>query len=142
MLRNCRRLSEMPKTQEQTLALNGASWQKLVHINWEQNCATSVLPRNSLFYNPTSPQHSIKDQSLTANVAKQQVQIEKFYCVVLLIKGMPDVDSISSCHIPAPACDFNAVPTGCRVVNGPTRSGPNPKMQARARPEPENNLKL
>ena len=27
-----------------------------------------------------------------------------------------------------------------RVVNGPTRSGPNPKMQARTRPE--NNLKL
>ena len=29
-----------------------------------------------------------------------------------------------------------------RVVNGPTTSGPNPKMQARFQPEPENNLKL
>ena len=33
------------------------------------NCATSVLPRNLLFYNPTMPQHSIKNQSLTANAA-------------------------------------------------------------------------
>ena len=35
----------------------------------EQNRSTFVLPRNSLFYNPTPPQHSIKDQSLTANAA-------------------------------------------------------------------------
>ena len=28
------------------------------------------------------------------------------------------------------------------VLNGPARSGLNPKMQARTRPEPENNLKL
>ena len=66
---NCRRLSGMSKTQEQTLASNGVSRQKLIHINREQNRATSVLPRNSLFYNPTLPQHSIKDQSLTANAA-------------------------------------------------------------------------
>ena len=69
MPRNCRRLSGMPKTQEQTLASNGVLRQKLVHINRKQNRATSVLPRNSLFYNPTPPQHSIKDESLTANAA-------------------------------------------------------------------------
>ena len=64
-----KRLFGMPKTQEQILASNGASRQKLVHITREQNRATSVLPRNPLFYNPTSPQHSIKNQSLTANAA-------------------------------------------------------------------------
>ena len=69
MPRNCRRLFGMPKTQEQIVASNGASRQKLVHINLEQDCATSVWPRNSLFYNPTPPQRSVKDQSLTANVA-------------------------------------------------------------------------
>ena len=54
MPRNCRRLFKMPKTQEQTLASNGASRQKLIHINREQNRATSVLPRNSLYpqFNP------------------------------------------------------------------------------------------
>ena len=36
----------------------------------EQIRATSVLPRNSLFYNPTPSQHySTKDQSFTANAA-------------------------------------------------------------------------
>ena len=69
MPQNCRRLSGMPKTQEPTLASNGVSRQKLIHINREQNRATSVLPRNSLFCNPTPPQHSTKDQSLTANAA-------------------------------------------------------------------------
>ena len=69
MPRNCRRRSGMPKTQKQTLASNGVSRQKLVHINREQNRATSDLPRNSLFYNPTSSQHSTKDQSFTANAA-------------------------------------------------------------------------
>ena len=73
-----------PKTQEQTLASNGVSRQKLVHIYREQNRATSVLPRNSLFYNPTPSQHSIKDQSLTAT--QKQVQVEKFFCVVLLVE--------------------------------------------------------
>ena len=43
MPRNCRRMSEMPKTPEQTLASNGVSRQKLVHINREQNRATSCL---------------------------------------------------------------------------------------------------
>ena len=37
--------------------------------------------------------------------------------------------------------EFNAI-NHTRVVNGPTRSDPNPKLQARTRPEPENNLKL
>ena len=36
--------------------------------------------------------------------------------------------------------------TGCfagfRVVNGPTRSGPNQQIQAQIRPEPKNDLKL
>ena len=66
---NCRRPSGMPKMQEHTLASNGVSRQKLIHINWEQNRATSVLPRNLLFCNPTLPQHSTKDHSLTANAA-------------------------------------------------------------------------
>ena len=66
---NCRRLSGMPKTQEQTLASNGELRQKLVHLNREQNRAISVLLRYLLFYNPTPPQHSIKDQSFTANAA-------------------------------------------------------------------------
>ena len=35
----------------------------------EQNRATSVLPRNSLFYNPTPSQHSTKDHSFAANAA-------------------------------------------------------------------------
>ena len=35
---------------------NGVSRQKPVHMNRKQNRATSVLPRNSLFYNPTPPQ--------------------------------------------------------------------------------------
>ena len=35
----------------------------------EQNRAISVLPRNLLFYNPTPPQRSIKDQSLVTNDA-------------------------------------------------------------------------
>ena len=86
MPRNCRKLSGMPKTHEQILASKRASRQKLIHINREQNCATSVWPRNSLFYNPTPLQRSIKDQSLTANAASKQVQIEKFCCVVLLIE--------------------------------------------------------
>ena len=69
MPRNCRRLSGMPKPQEQILTSNGASRQKLVHTNREQNCATFVLPRNSLLYNPTPPQCSKKYLSLTANAA-------------------------------------------------------------------------
>ena len=69
MPRNCRKLSGMPKTQEQIPPSNGASRQKLVHINREQNRATSVLQRNSLLYNPTPPQRSIKNQSLTTNAA-------------------------------------------------------------------------
>ena len=69
MPQNCRRLSGMPKTKEPTLASNRVLRQKLIHINREQNRATSVLLRNSLFCNPTSPQHSTKDQSLTANAA-------------------------------------------------------------------------
>ena len=82
--RNCRRLFGMPKTQEQIPPSNGASRTKLVLINREQNRAISVLPRNLLFYNPT--QRSIKDQSLAANAAQKQVQIEKFYYVVLLVE--------------------------------------------------------
>ena len=39
------------------------------YINREQNRAISVLPRNSLFYNSTPPQRSIKDQSLATNDA-------------------------------------------------------------------------
>ena len=66
MPRNCRRLSGMPKMQKQTLASNVVSRQKLVHINQEQNHATSVLPRNSPFYNPTPLQHSTKDQELNS----------------------------------------------------------------------------
>ena len=69
MPRNSRRLSGMPKTQEQIPPSNEASRPKLVHINREQNRAISVLPRNSLFYNPTPPQRSIKDQSLATNDA-------------------------------------------------------------------------
>ena len=69
MIQNCRRLSGMPKTQKQIPPSNGASRKKLVHINREQNRATSVLPRNSLFYDPTPPQRSIKDQILIANSA-------------------------------------------------------------------------
>ena len=63
MPRNYRRLSGM---QKQTLASNVVSRQKLVHINREQNRATSVLPRNSLFYNPTPTQHLTKDQELNS----------------------------------------------------------------------------
>ena len=44
MPRNCQRRSGMPKAQKQTLASNGVSRQKLVHINREQNRATSDLP--------------------------------------------------------------------------------------------------
>ena len=69
MPRNCQRLSRMPKTQKQTPPSNGASRPNLVHIYREQNRAISVLPRNSLFYNPTPPQRSIKDQSLVTNDA-------------------------------------------------------------------------
>ena len=69
MPRNCRRLSGMPKTQEQISPSDGALRPKLVHINREQNRAISVLPRNSLFYNPTPPQRLIKDQSLATNDA-------------------------------------------------------------------------
>ena len=67
MPRNCRMRPGIPKMQKQTLASNVVSRQKLVNINREQNRATSVLPRNSLFYNPTPPQHSTKDQSLTTS---------------------------------------------------------------------------
>ena len=74
--RNCQRRPGMPKMQKQTLASNVASRQKLIHINREQNRATSVLPKNSLFYNPTPLQHSTKDQSLTAYAAQKQVQNE------------------------------------------------------------------
>ena len=63
MPRSCRRLSGM---QKQTLASNVVSRQKLVHINREQNRATSVFPRNSLFYNPNPSQHSAKDQELNS----------------------------------------------------------------------------
>ena len=45
MPRNCRRLSGMPKTQEQVLASNGASRQKLVHFNWEQSRATCLAKK-------------------------------------------------------------------------------------------------
>ena len=109
MPRNCRRRSGMPKTQKQTLASNGVLRQKLVHVNREQNRATSDLPRNSLFYNPTPLQYLTNDQSFTANAAQKQVQIEKFYCAVLLIESdvMPDVVSISSRHFPASASAFN-----------------------------------
>ena len=71
MPRNCRRLSGMPKTQEQIPPSNGASRPKLVHINREQNRAISVFPRNSLFNNPTPPQRSIKNQRLATNDAKK-----------------------------------------------------------------------
>ena len=37
MPRNCRKLSGMPNTQEQTLASNGVLRQKQIHINREQN---------------------------------------------------------------------------------------------------------
>ena len=106
----------MPKTQKQTLASTVVSRQKLVHINREQNRATSVLPRNSLFYNPIPLQHSTKDQSLTTNAAQKQIQIENFYCVVLLIESnlMPDVVGlVSSRHVPASARAFNALTTSC-----------------------------
>ena len=86
MPRNCRRLSGMPKTQEQIPPSNGASRPKLVHINREHNRAISVLPRNSLFYNSTPPQRSIKDQSLATNDATKTSSNRKFYYVVLLIE--------------------------------------------------------
>ena len=59
----------MPKAQEQTLASNGVSRQKLFPINRGQYRAISVLPKNLLFCNLTPPQYSIKDQSLAANDA-------------------------------------------------------------------------
>ena len=86
MPRNCRRLSGMPKTQEQIPPSNGTSRPQLVHINRDQNLAISVLPRNSLFYNPTPPQRSIKDQSLATNDASVTSRNRKFYYVVLLIE--------------------------------------------------------
>ena len=60
------------------------------------------------FFHVTA-EHLTKDQNLTANAAQKQVQIEKFYCAVLLIESdvMPDVVSSSSRHFPASASVFN-----------------------------------
>ena len=43
----------------------------------------NLRPRNSLFYNPIPHQSSIKEQQMSS---QKQVQIEKFYCVVMLIE--------------------------------------------------------
>ena len=73
----CRRLSELPSRKHgETLTSNGALWQKLPHINAEQNRATSALPRNLLFLNSTPLQRTIIEQSLCRH--RNKFKLKKF----------------------------------------------------------------
>ena len=86
MPRNCRRLSGMPKTQEQIPPSNGTSRPKLVHINRAKLCNLCLAEKLAILQSNPATTLNKRSELRATNDATKTLSNRKFYYVVLLIE--------------------------------------------------------